>query len=115
MKSDFFAWSFTKSSRVETQCRHCTLPILVGAPKVRVTGMYAGQFFCTRAHPECMAASQDHAATMWDDYGADDNRWLYELEDEDLDWLQEDHWIAVGYVKRARALARIRRDTCVSG
>ena len=96
-------WRDVKAAHKALPCAHCRCTIEVGQPARVCTGKTDDGFWSTRAHPECFAASQANAAET-----PDEDRWLYELYEPELDDLQADHWIAVGYVRRARAFARMR-------
>ena len=98
-----------KAVRKARLCQHCLLTIEKGEPADVCTGTNSTQsdgFYCTTMHPRCREA----ACAYFDITEGNDYVWLHELENEDLEWLQVDHWIAVGYVRRAREFARIRRD-----
>ena len=96
-----------KAVRKARPCQHCLLTIEKGEPALICSGRDdCGHFYSSTMHERCQAA----ACAYYDIVDPGEYVWLHELENEDLDWLQVGHWIAVGYVRRAREFARLRRD-----
>ena len=107
----FYANRDVKAVRKARPCAHCLLTIEKGEPALICSGINNdGDFYYSTMHHRCREAASDYYDTTGAD-GYGEYQWLHELENEDLEWLQVDHWIAVGYVRRAREFARLRRDT----
>jgi hypothetical protein len=104
----FSATREVKAVRRARPCQHCLLTIEKGEPALVVSGVHEGHFYSDTMHHRCEAAGAEYFDIVCG--CGDEYVWLHELENEDLEWLQVDHWIAIGYVRRAREFARMRRD-----
>ena len=95
-----FGVRHVKAVRKWRQCQHCLQPLEVGRPALVSSGIFEGEFCSNSMHTFCSDAIT--AADLDPEYSC----WLHELDDEQLDELQADHWVAVGMVKRSRAQRR---------
>lgn len=70
----FYSETFVRRTRHKRVCQWCCQDILAGMPSIRASGTYEGDFFSTRFHPECAAASERWYTTnqCWGDPYPDD-------------------------------------------
>ena len=103
MSSDFSVERAVKATRKAHTCNHCLCTIEAGRPMNVFVGRQGDYWFHTRCHPECVALSR----AIDEGYG-DEVCWNYEIAEDIIAVFQPEHWVAVGYVKRTNALARLR-------